>query len=219
MLGLRKLISVASVCLVATLGAGHASTVFINEFHYDNDGTDVGEFVEIAGLAGTDLTGWQIELHRPILTGGTSAYGSVTLNAVLTDQSNGYGFLAVNYPTNGVSNASPAGIALIDSSGSLVEAIAYEGSFTATGGAADGVLFQNVGPTESGNTPIGFSIARLGTGSVASDFVWAGLQPQTVGSVNNFQTFVSTTEVPLPAAAWFMALGVAGLLRKCSPRT
>jgi hypothetical protein len=34
--------------------------VFINEIHYDNAGTDVGEGVEIAGTAGTDLTGWSI---------------------------------------------------------------------------------------------------------------------------------------------------------------
>jgi hypothetical protein len=36
------------------------SVVFINEIHYDNAGTDVGEGVEIAGTAGTDLTGWSI---------------------------------------------------------------------------------------------------------------------------------------------------------------
>ena len=40
-----------------------ATTVFINEFHYDNDGTDVGEFVEIAAPAGTSLTGWSIVLY------------------------------------------------------------------------------------------------------------------------------------------------------------
>ena len=32
--------------------------VFINEFHYDNDGADAGEFVEVAGPAGTSLNGW-----------------------------------------------------------------------------------------------------------------------------------------------------------------
>jgi hypothetical protein len=36
------------------------SVVFINEIHYDNAGTDVGEGVEIAGTAGMDLTGWSI---------------------------------------------------------------------------------------------------------------------------------------------------------------
>jgi hypothetical protein len=29
--------------------------VWINEFHYDNIGTDTGEFIEIAGTAGTNL--------------------------------------------------------------------------------------------------------------------------------------------------------------------
>jgi hypothetical protein len=38
------------------------SVVFINEIHYDNAGTDVGEGVEIAGTAGTDLTGWVLFL-------------------------------------------------------------------------------------------------------------------------------------------------------------
>ena len=30
------------------------TTVFINELHYDNAGTDSGEFIEIAGPSGTD---------------------------------------------------------------------------------------------------------------------------------------------------------------------
>lgn len=34
-----------------------AQTVWINEIHYDNTGDDVDEGVEIAGPAGTDLTG------------------------------------------------------------------------------------------------------------------------------------------------------------------
>ena len=37
---------------------------FINEIHYDNAGGDTGEFVEIAGAAGTDLTGWKIVLYN-----------------------------------------------------------------------------------------------------------------------------------------------------------
>jgi hypothetical protein len=37
----------------------NAQSVFINEIHYDNAGTDTGEAIEIAGPAGTDLTGWR----------------------------------------------------------------------------------------------------------------------------------------------------------------
>ena len=39
-----------------------AISVFINEIHYDNTGTDANEAIEIAGPAGTDLTGWSIVL-------------------------------------------------------------------------------------------------------------------------------------------------------------
>src|SRR5262249_29529320 len=35
-------------------------SAWINELHYDNVGTDTGEFVEIAGVAGTNLAGWSL---------------------------------------------------------------------------------------------------------------------------------------------------------------
>jgi hypothetical protein len=34
-------------------GSAHATSVFFNEIHYDNTGTDTGEAIEIAGQAGT----------------------------------------------------------------------------------------------------------------------------------------------------------------------
>ena len=37
--------------------------VFINEFHYDNAGTDTGEFIEVAAPVGADLTGYKLELY------------------------------------------------------------------------------------------------------------------------------------------------------------
>ena len=40
--------------------ASQATSVFINEVHYDNAGTATGEFIEIAGPAGTDLSGWSL---------------------------------------------------------------------------------------------------------------------------------------------------------------
>ena len=39
-------------------------TVFINEIHYDNSGTDVNEFIEIAGPAGTNLAEYSIVLYN-----------------------------------------------------------------------------------------------------------------------------------------------------------
>ena len=64
--------------------------VFINEIHYDNSGTDTGEAIEVAGPAGTDLTGWTIVLYN----GSTGAvYGSTTnLSGVIADQPFDNGF-------------------------------------------------------------------------------------------------------------------------------
>ena len=54
--------------------------VFINEIHDDNTGTDAGEFLEIAGPAGTNLTGWSIVLY----TAPTAAvYDTRTLSGTI----------------------------------------------------------------------------------------------------------------------------------------
>src|SRR5687768_8667852 len=65
-----------------------ATAVFINEIHYDNTGTDAGEFVEVAGPAGTDLTGYSIVLYN-----GASPFGSYdtdALSGTIPNQQNGY---------------------------------------------------------------------------------------------------------------------------------
>ena len=48
--------------LVTIENALAASSVFINEIHYDNISTDIGEAVEILGPAGIDLSGWSLTL-------------------------------------------------------------------------------------------------------------------------------------------------------------
>ncbi|MCA8932458.1 MAG: hypothetical protein KDA49_08305, partial [Rhodospirillaceae bacterium] len=66
------------------------STTFINEFHYDNASTDAGEFVEIAGFAGTSLVGWSLAFYNG--NGGT-VYGTLDLFGTFADDEDGYGFL------------------------------------------------------------------------------------------------------------------------------
>lgn len=51
-------------CLIGLSLPALAAPVFINEIHYDNSGTDSGEPIEIAGPAGTDLTGWSVVLYN-----------------------------------------------------------------------------------------------------------------------------------------------------------
>ncbi|MEO1691144.1 MAG: endonuclease, partial [Cyanobacteria bacterium J06631_6] len=147
------------------------AATFINELHYDNDGTDTGEAIEIAGSAGTDLSGWSVELYNG---NGGSLYNTTNLSGTIPDQDNGFGTVAINYPSNGIQNGSPDGIALVDSNGEVVQFLSYEGSFTAVGGTADGQTSTDIGVAEDSSTPTGFSLQLTGTGTDSDDFTWNG---------------------------------------------
>ncbi len=160
--------------------------VFVNELHYDNSGTDSGEAIELAGPAGTDLSGWSIVLYN----GSTGAsYDTTTLNGTIAEQQGGLGTVVVSYPTNGIQNGAPDGIALVDAGGNVVQFLSYEGVFTAAGGPADGMTSIDIGVSESSSTAAGESLQLTGSGSFASDFTWAQAQPDTFGAVNTGQTF------------------------------
>ena len=167
----------------AVPGAG--SSVFINEIHYDNTGTDAGEAIEIAPPAGTDLTGWQIVRYNG--SNGTS-YGTDTLSGVVADQSGGFGFITVSYPANGLQNGSPDGVALVDGGGSVVQFLSYEGVFAATDGPAAGQTSTDLGVSEASGTPVGFSLQLTGSGSQADEFTWAAAAADTFGAANTGQT-------------------------------
>src|SRR5690606_3603316 len=141
--------------------------VFINEVHYDNDGADTDEGIEIAGTAGTDLSGWNLVLYNGNKGAG---YNSVSLSASLTDAGNGYGFIFIPIP--GIQNGSPDGIALVNAAAEVVQFLSYEGSFTAVGGPADGLISEDIGVSEPTNSPVGFSLQLSGQGTTYSDFEW-----------------------------------------------
>jgi hypothetical protein len=158
---------------------------WINEFHYDNTGTDTGEFIEIAGPAGLDLSNYSIELYNG---SNGEVYDTQSLNGnVIPNQSNGIGTVIISYPTNGIENGSPDGIALIDS-GTVLYFISYEGSFTATNGSAIGLTSTDIGVTEPGSTPVGQSLQLTGTGNQYSDFSWSGPSAESPGNINSGQT-------------------------------
>ena len=162
------------------------ASVFINELHYDNDGTDIGEAIEIAAPAGTDLNGGRIELYNG---SNGSLYNTTNLSGVIADLDNGFGTIAIDYPTNGIQNGSPDGLALIDSNGSVVQFLSYEGSFTAVGGTADGQTSTDIGVEESSSTPAGFSLQLTGTGTDPQDFTWNEPADDSFGRVNAGQSF------------------------------
>lgn len=168
-------------------------SVFINEFHYDNAGGDVGEFIEIAAPAGFDLTGWSITLYNGS-NGGS--YNTIDLSPfTVVDAGAGVGFVTVSLPTNGLQNGSPDGMALVNTTGAVVEFLSYEGIVMATDGPAVGLTSTDVGVSEPGDTPVGQSLQRQGTGSEAGDFVFAGPLGATPGAVNEGQSFGAVAPV------------------------
>ena len=182
-------------CLLATVLCAFAvsssiqgaPTVFINEIHYDNTGTDTGELVEIAGPAGTDLTGYSIVLYNG--SGGAS-YGTVPLSGVIADQQNGFG--AISFPTVGIQNGAPDGVALVQGT-TVIQFLSYEGAFAATNGPANGLTSTDIGVLQNGSGAVGQSMQLVGTGATYSDFTWSAAAAATPGGVNTGQSFVGIT--------------------------
>ena len=168
--------------------------LWINEFHYDNAGSDQGEFIEVAGTANTDLTGYSIVLYNG---SNGEVYDTEVLSGSLSDIGNGFGFYVINYPSNGIQNG-PDAIALIDPMGMPVDFFSYEGTFTATNGPLAGVTFQEIGGEETSSTPLGFSLQRLGMGSQVSDFSQDTVASSTPGSVNINQVLLDYVLLPIP---------------------
>lgn len=193
--------SAASALATATTDLDNGSDdnqVWINEFHYDNDGTDTGEMVEIAGNAGVDLSGWQVIGYNG---NGGSSYKSVTLSGVIPDQSNGFGTLQFSFTS--MQNGAPDGLALVNASGAVVLFISYEGTFTATDGVASGMTSQDVGVAETSSTPVGHSIQLSGSGNKYSDFTWQGPMSNTAGAINAAQSFTGGGSTPTEPVADF----------------
>mmetsp|Transcript_9666 Transcript_9666/g.19725 ORF Transcript_9666/g.19725 Transcript_9666/m.19725 type:complete len:944 (-) Transcript_9666:329-3160(-) len=174
--------------------------IFINEIHYENSGADQGEAIEVAGPAGENLTGWSVVLYNG-RDGKT--YQTSTLSGVLLDSGNGYGFHVISYPTNGIQNGAPDGVALVSPSGAVIEFLSYEGSLQATNGPATGMISNDIGVKETSSTTIGYSLQL--TGDLGS-FMWTGPVPSSFGSSNGGQTFPTPTPSPTtpPPATLFI---------------
>jgi hypothetical protein len=169
--------------------------VWVNEFHYDNVGDDVGEFFEVAGTAGTDLTGWSIVRYNGTSNPGAAIVytspGSSLLSGVIPDQQNGFGTIAITLPLNGIQNGPSDGFALVDNLGTVIQFLSYEGVITASGGPANGLTSTDVGVSENGTEPVGGSLHLIGTGDEYADFTWAKTTAATPSARNNGQTFSS----------------------------
>jgi len=164
-------------------GTGPTGGAWINELHYDNKGGDRNEFVEVAGPAGLDLSGWTLVGYNG---NGGEAYKTVTLEGVIPNQEGGVGAVAFDF--SGLQNGSPDGVALISDAGEVIQFLSYEGAFTATNGPAAGVASVDIGQSETSNTRRGHSLQLGGAGSSYADFTWQSPRNDTPGQLNENQS-------------------------------
>lgn len=162
----------------------HATPIFINEIHYDNDGSDVNEFIEVAGVAGTDLSAWSLALYRDTGT----VYDSLSLSGVISNQSNGFG--AIGFAFSSIQNGSRDGIALVKNN-ELIQLISYEGIFTAVAGPAIGKTSEDIGVQETSSTSPIASLSLVGTGRHYENFSWSVSAVNSKGSLNQGQHFLT----------------------------
>ena len=183
--GFQRLLLAASLGICGAVQA--ATPVFVNELHYDNSGGDLGEEIEIAGPAGTDLNGWSLVLYNGSAT-QLNRYDTINLAGVITDQS-GSGFGVLSFPAPGLQNGAPDGVALVDASNTVVQFLTYEGGFTPVDGPAAGMAGTDIGVVETASTPVGMSLQLQGSGSQYEDFTWVAESAASFGSINSTQSF------------------------------
>ncbi len=155
-------------------GTGPLVEARINEIHYDNDGTDTGEFVEIRVNADADVTGVQVQL---INGNGGSSYNSADLSSLVRTSDGTYDYYVWELPSNGIQNGAPDGIALVNGT-EVVEFLSYEGTITATIAGTE-VTSTDIGVSESNSTPVGQSLQRNDDGS------WNAPADETRGEAND----------------------------------
>jgi hypothetical protein len=167
--------SVAVVGLPTPAQAALPTTPFVSEFHYDNAGTDAGEFVEVTLPAGTSSDGLAVVLYNG--SNGAS-YATLALPGVTAPAT---GPVAVSVDAPGMQNGAPDGVALVQGA-TVLDALSYEGSFTATGGPAAGQVLPDIGVSEAGSDPEGLSLSRRF--DAAGNGAWYPPAPHTRGQVN-----------------------------------
>lgn len=215
--------------LFSLCGIASADHVFINEFHYDNPGGDIGEFVEVGvrtpNGSGFSASDYVIEFYNGsngqlYLTTGTLDTFSI-INSFAVEGSTDI-ITLYSQEVSGIQNGAPDGLALVNISNSTVESfLSYEGFFTAVadgGGIAGlaGVTSTDIGVAEPGigNTT---SVGATGFGFGANQFGPTSFvlsEQSTPGQINVGQTFSTTTVVPEPSSLAVLMIGAVGVMAK-----
>ena len=192
----RLLLLGAAALLLAPLASAQ-TTAWINEFHYDNASTDVGEFVEVVLSTRVSPADYTLTFYNggDQLADDSFTIDTCTAGATLDGDGDEIAdFAFYNCVQSGIQNGSPDGFSLtgpdpLNPTYPLIQFLSYEGTFTAADGPASGQTSVDVGVVEDGSTPVGASLALSGTGLAYESFDWAVDADDTPGQPNNGQTF------------------------------
>ncbi|HIE10203.1 MAG TPA: hypothetical protein EYP62_01150 [Kiritimatiellae bacterium] len=210
--------------------------VWINELNYVNDwwdpDTDTNEFVELAGPAGFDLSGWQIEFM--IATGEMYyVYASYTLTngSALGNATNGYGFFVIgdtdvpnvdmvfthsnNAEYGHISDGDgPSGVRLLNEAGGVEQSLSY-------GGPIEGFDPIPAAAFDDGDVHIDpWDVQLSGSGTGYQDFAWALTNNMTPGEANAGQTLEPSSSPPPPQVVIVsFALGTNVTIRSTGTNT
>ncbi len=182
---LTPLVVVLCLIIFSNTAAQTPPKAWINEFHYDNEGTDTDEFVEIAvDSSFKELTSLTLYLYNG---SNGSAYGDHKLDT-FTKGSTEFGITFYYKMIPGIQNGAPDGMALFYND-KLVDGqfLSYEGVLTASDGPAAGLSSTDILVEESSSTPAGFSLGLIGKGEEYSSFEWKDSLIATPGKQNGDQ--------------------------------
>ena len=169
-----------------------STPAWINEFHYDNAGSDTGEFVEIVieNPSSYTLNNFKLELYNG---SNSQVYDSQTGSNFTVGSSIG-NYTIYYWTPSSIQNGGPDGVAL-SYNGDLIQFLSYEGQITGADGTANGITSTDVGISETSSTSAGHSLYLTGTGTKYSDFSWTGPNTDSPGNTNTGQNFTWTTSI------------------------
>lgn len=188
--------------LVATCGAARVkgAEVFLNELAYEPGANGAGkELVELVGPAGTNLSGWSLELRT---ARGDPIRRRWSLAGSLQDEREGYGTAAFELSEAPLLEGSEAGIVLLDAEREPVESLSYDALRHEARAPQSPVSMP--GPSTT------LSLARVGLGLDSLDFGWQGPAPSSFGHINPGQWFARSGSDQADAATWDGAPSQAG---------
>lgn len=199
----KAMYRVLFLCLLLPSTAAAAvvdSEIWINELHYDNDGADKNEFVEVvAPVTFTDLSDVTLTLYNG---NDGEPYGSPSSLDVFAPGQTVEGFTFYTLDVS-MQNGAPDGLALTRGT-EVLQFLSYEGTLTASEGPAATLHSTDIGVEETSSTPVGSSLQLAGRGESYLDFVWQSPTSHTRGTINHGQ---STVPEPASLVLWLLVAG------------